>query len=1296
MKKIFLFIIIGLFLINFSSAGLLDPNSEIAFHEEGKNGKYGYYEINDTDFWFFNNKPVKTIELIENDYSVFTAWNIKNIEVFKPTKLFDKTNYLDKAQQEDRKNRLSSELHFYREWEVKTRTINNQSCLTYETSENQTQVCSEWDNNSYEESYEEWSDWQLYNFQTVQEGLYQTKTIVTRENQGTGVIDWVDENEGWDLVEWATWWDNDWMYKRQLNITETSGSSLTNYSTLIYINYTEDTTSNANANFSDIRFLDSSETTELDYWIENKTDGSHAYIWVEVPTLTASSTEIIYMYYGNTGATSQSNGTNTFKLFDDFEYSDSTANHGWTLEYGSIPVTTTAENYSGLRSVTTASVAGFSAMYRGVSFGNTIMDARVKARQGAYKRAVLQYMKTGNSVYLGTEQSSDPNFVKAIAPASQTSAGISISGNWQTFKISYDGSVYDAYIDETHVGQSGAYASPDRIGFGDYWGSGTNPKIWMDDLRVRTYSSSEPTYIFGEEERLGATVNLISPADALQTTQTFQTFRCNASFDTNLTNLTFQLNGVDTLTNSTVGTFIDLTYSENITTEGTYNWSCKAITELNQTTQSSNRTLIIHFTAPTINISAPSGISDYFLLGNNETLIYNISETGQNLTDHLVDCWYVYSEVEVNDTVSNLNMTLTHWNIENGTMSSSGGINTVSLDFTFPGNARFMDSSDSTNELKISTFQSSIPDCINSNYTETSFYGSSNVGDYACARNEESKYFIIKLIEVNPTILVNDTFESYIINNDLNCSENTTNFTYILGQNNITVFAEDSFGLVANETSTWDYRVLEINQTFNNETTEGNLETFLATIRLGAGYSIAGAVLINYNESENIGQSFTSGDNTILRKVDFLVPNVEEDTNVTFYWNITLSDSTNLALSSRNQTIEKLDLDNCSAFTNQLLNMTVVDEEEQTILPNATIEIAVNIFDQSRTALVLNLSNIYEKINPLGICLNTNLTGNTILSMDTIIRYEEDDHANEYYNIVNLSLTNETETEELRLYDLNLNDSTEFQLSFTGADFLPVENALVNVDRQYISENTFKTVELPKTDYNGQTVLHLVRNDVIYNVRITKEGIILGNFENLVAFCDDFTIGDCNIELNAFDSVEGIFDYNADLGITFTAPEYNETIDLVSFNFVTSDGTAKEVILEVTRNDIFGNRSVCNSSLISSGGTLSCSIDPNLDETTLNTNVYVDGILSVKDSVDIDSSDYGEGGYLVAFVMIFSIMLFFIESKEGILISMGLSLASTIGLGLQSGNMTGLGASGIWLLIIIVIGIYKLNKDRPQ
>ena len=535
-------------------------------------------------------------------------------------------------------------------------------------------------------------------------------------------------------------------------------------------------------------------------------------------------------------------------------------------------------------------------------------------------------------------------------------------------------------------------------------------------------------------------------------------------------------------------------------------------------------------------------------------------------------------------------------------------------------------------------------------------------------------------------------------NNSAACSDGVQfNTTIIQEQNNfnVIVYANDTQNFNSTNSSTWSIKFLEHNNTYNNQTAEGSFEDFLAFGEVLSGLSVSSVNLI-YNGTSTSGESFEVGNITVLRKQNFNIPSVNTNTNISFYWTVTLSDSTEINLSTQNQTIFNLDIDNCSSYTNQILNFTVVDEETQLMLSNTTIETANNIYSEDRSELVLNFS-VLSTSNPTGICLNINITSGAVYSLDTIVRYETPISAIEYYNIVNSTLSNTTTIQDIILYDLNLSDSTEFQLTFTGSDFLFVENALVHVDRQYISENQFKTVELPKTDFNGQAVLHLVRNDVIYNIRITKGGVVLGNFENKVAFCDDFTIGDCNIELNAFDSVDAVFNYDEDIGIIFTTPTYNATSNKVSFNFLTEDGESSTVRLEVTRNDIFGNRSVCNSTLTSSGGTLICNVPATIEDSFLKTEVSVDGILALSTRVDVDSTNYGVVGYLIMFIMAIALCFMFVDvGKSGVLISLGITLIGSISLGLMSGEIIGFGASGLWLLIVIIIGIIKLNKERQQ
>jgi len=734
-------------------------------------------------------------------------------------------------------------------------------------------------------------------------------------------------------------------------------------------------------------------------------------------------------------------------------------------------------------------------------------------------------------------------------------------------------------------------------------------------------------------------------------------------------------------------TFTDATrlYNKTDVSDGIWNFNVTACTTTNKCNSTETRYTNLELSAPEIIITSPIGTYDYLIENYTLDLNWSVYDVAGNLDS----CWYVYQD---NKTFK-----------ENG-INGTGSEEILGYIYVDDNSTQkyYVVSPIVPNvasEIKIyysvdqtASYQSFQTDGLNG-YVDIDVSSGWHLVTWNGGVFGGSKAY---LEEFN----VNN--ENYIKEiNLVNCLLNTTEFNYSVDENIITFFSNDTFGNIGSNSSTWEYKVLEVSQTFNNETIEGSLEDFLATIRLGSGFTISGSAIVDYNGNETIGESFVQGDDTILRKIGFVVPNIENTTNATFYWKLVLSDSTNINLTEQTQLINPINIDDCSVYTNKILNFSVLDEEFQTGLPNATIEISTNIYDRNKNNRILNFSNTYNGTQTLSICLDQNITGTTSLLLDTIVRYEEEDHANEYYNIVNKTLDNSTEADYIMLYDLNLNDSTEFQLTFTGADFLPVENALVYVDRQYISENTFKTVELPKTDYNGQTILHLVRNDVIYNIRIIQDGIVLGNFENLVAFCDDFTIGDCNIEFNAFDSVEGIFNYDTDLGITFTQPEYDNSSSSISFNFLSSDGTSKNVKMEVTRNDIFGNISICNSSVLSSGGTLSCVVPDNIEESVLKTSIYVEEELTSQGSVSLPSTSYGVGGYLIFVIFILSFSLMFASTKErgsktGVLVSVILSFAGAAGLGLIRSDVIGLGASGLWLLVIIIVGIFKLNNWRKS
>jgi len=70
--------------------------------------------------------------------------------------------------------------------------------------------------------------------------------------------------------------------------------------------------------FGDVRFTDDDGSSELAYWLQEKVDGSHAIFWVKV-TDDLTNNQLIYVYYGNAGATTTSDGISTFIRWDDFD-----------------------------------------------------------------------------------------------------------------------------------------------------------------------------------------------------------------------------------------------------------------------------------------------------------------------------------------------------------------------------------------------------------------------------------------------------------------------------------------------------------------------------------------------------------------------------------------------------------------------------------------------------------------------------------------------------------------------------------------------------------------------------------------------------------------------------------------------------------------------------------------------------------------------------------------------------------------------------------------------------------------
>lgn len=500
------------------------------------------------------------------------------------------------------------------------------------------------------------------------------------------------------------------------------------------------------------------------------------------------------------------------------------------------------------------------------------------------------------------------------------------------------------------------------------------------------------------------------------------------------------------------------------------------------------------------------------------------------------------------------------------------------------------------------------------------------------------------------------------------------------------------------------------NQTYTqfssiNSSAEGSLINFTLRLNLTNVTNVPYDVHLKLNNTRFNITSATSGSTGDYYLYNYtssvIIPTGFGNTtgNIAYWnWNYSITDyvlgfGTNIS----NVTLYKMGVDNCSSYGTQILNFSIKDEDSRTVtgVTGIDMEGAVNIISKEDSSIIFNTSTA-KASNSLLFCVPNNALNFTSYWLNSIVKYTSTDRATEYYNIINTTIQKGF-NQSISLYDLVDNRSTDFRFTFTGSDFLPVENALVYVDRQYIENNTFETVELPATDSNGQTVLHLVRNEILYNIRVIKNGIILGNFERIIAFCNDYTIGDCTIDLNSEQSGDEIFDYDEDIQISYTRPTYNNDTGVVSFSFSTIDGTSKTISMDIMSNSIFGNQTICTNSLTSSSGTLSCNIGTNLTESVIGTNIYVNGQQKAFTTVTISNRGYGVIALFIFFMfLVGSIMTFASQSKNLLLIGLAVCFIAGSVLTILNSSVIGQGASILWLIIIIIVGLWKLNKGRTQ
>ena len=362
---------------------------------------------------------------------------------------------------------------------------------------------------------------------------------------------------------WALWWNGSWNYKAKVKVTNSGESELTGYQVKIVMDTAAlISAGKMQADCDDIRVVNEDQDTELDFWVNPETvNTTTTEIWVEVPSLAVGDTEV-YIYYGNSSASSASDGDNVFVAFDDFDsggYTDKwTVVSGTWSESGGVLVQSSGANPANIK-------------YKdGISLTDYILETKAKKTGGNEGFLITfragDYLPWWNLGGWGNTKSIVENIDGTeVNPDSYT------TGTWYNImiKVIHSDNRYIGYVGtgtpteqwdvtDTTIGQSGNQNAT-KISLATW-----NTQVQYDNWRIRKYTATEPSCEIINNQTKPTTNLPLTPPTPETTSFVYDDYN-------KLTGITYPDSATETLTYNNNGQLIK---SEKSTGEvTTYEWN---------------------------------------------------------------------------------------------------------------------------------------------------------------------------------------------------------------------------------------------------------------------------------------------------------------------------------------------------------------------------------------------------------------------------------------------------------------------------------------------------------------------------------------------------------------------------------------------------------------------------------------------------------------------------------------------------------------------------------------------------
>lgn len=294
-------------------------------------------------------------------------------------------------------------------------------------------------------------------------------------------------------------------YSRKITIQEMAGKLLVDYPVKIILNTKElISLKKMNSDCSDIRFLDSKGEDTIEYWLNSITcDNEETEIWVKVPIVEPKSSAILYLKYGNSALSSESNGKKVFSGFWSWDKDE----EGWT--------------FSGEAGYVHRSIINCDCVQGSACTEDSSWTLDYPLEEGNYKiyfKARPAYVASGKSELIDILSGSNYEGKLTVSINGETKFEECLTDNsdWSEKEIVYSGTLSSLTFVQSECGDTECVAAEtqeeEEISQDEKDKVINSERIYVDDLVISKYFAPEPQVTIDEESVIVSSAPILGNA----------------------------------------------------------------------------------------------------------------------------------------------------------------------------------------------------------------------------------------------------------------------------------------------------------------------------------------------------------------------------------------------------------------------------------------------------------------------------------------------------------------------------------------------------------------------------------------------------------------------------------------------------------------------------------------------------------------------------------------------------------------------------------------------------------------